>query len=220
MQVRIHSKWQKILQEEFDKDYFQNLTDFIRSEYRSKTIFPPAKDIFKAFDMVPPQEIKVVILGQDPYHGPGMAHGLCFSVSKGIPVPKSLINIYKEIETDVGSNSHSEGNLENWAQQGVFLLNAALTVESGKPLSHQNSGWLTFTDKVIELISKHCENVVFMLWGNFAKQKSQFIDINKHLILTAAHPSPLAAHRGFFGCKHFSAANAYLEKHGKLPIKW
>ena len=220
MNLPIHPDWRKLLKEEFEKEYFKNLEVFLRAEYAQKTVFPPKSDIFKAFDMVPPKEIKVVIIGQDPYHGEGMAHGLCFSVPKEIPIPKSLKNIYKEIQEDIGIVPPQHGNLESWAQQGVFLLNASLTVVSGKPLSHQNSGWLTFTDKVIQIISENFENVVFLLWGNFAKQKKALINTQKHLILEAAHPSPLAARRGFFGCKHFSKANAYLTSKNLAPINW
>lgn len=219
-EVKIQEDWKKLLQPEFNKPYFTSLIDFVRKEYTENVIYPPAKQIFAAFDFVPPQDVKVVILGQDPYPGAGQAHGLCFSVPNGISTPKSLINIFKEIETDIGTQPPNHANLERWAMQGVFLLNAALTVRAGNPMSHQKSGWLTFTDAVIQTISKNCENVVFMLWGNFAKNKRSLIDTSKHLVLTAAHPSPLAAHRGFFGCRHFSKANHYLLQNGEKPIDW
>ena len=219
-EVKIQQDWKVLLEEEFGKEYFIKLTDFVRDEYKNQTIYPPAKEIFAAFNFVSPQDVKVVILGQDPYHGAGQAHGLCFSVPNGVAVPKSLQNIFKELASDVQKEIPHHGNLENWAQQGVFLLNAALTVRAGQAGSHQKSGWLSFTDRVIEIISEKCENVVFMLWGNFAKEKSNLIDSTKHLILTAPHPSPLAAHRGFFGCQHFSKANEYLIQHHKKPIDW
>ena len=220
MEVEIREEWKNLLQDELDKPYFIKLMEFIKSEYNSKTIFPPQHLIFNAFDAIAPNEIKVVILGQDPYHGMHQAHGLSFSVQPQVKIPKSLINIYKEIEQDTGNKQPTHGNLERWANQGVFLLNAVLTVVSGEPLSHLNSGWLTFTDKVIETISQQCNHVVFMLWGNFAKKKTDLIDSQKHLVLQAAHPSPLSAHRGFFGCNHFSKANQYLISNGKEPIKW
>lgn len=219
-EVKIQKDWKKLLQPEFDKPYFEDLIEFVRKEYKENVIYPPAKQIFAAFDLVPPQDVKVVILGQDPYPGAGQAHGLCFSVPKGIPTPKSLINIFKEISSDIGIKPPDHANLERWATQGVFLLNASLTVRAGNPASHQKSGWLIFTDEVIKIISENCENVVFMLWGNFAKNKRSLIDESKHLVLTAAHPSPLAAHRGFFGCQHFSKANAYLQEHSKKTIEW
>lgn len=218
--VRIQEDWKKLLDNEFEKEYFIQLKEFIRAEYRTKTVFPPAKNIFRAFDLVPPEEIKVVILGQDPYHGVGQAHGLCFSVPENIIPPPSLKNIFREIESDMGTMQNSSGNLERWAKQGVFLLNAALTVEMGKANSHQKAGWHTFTDRVIEIISQNCDNVVFMLWGNFARQKRGLINAHKHLILEAAHPSPLSAHNGFFGCRHFSKANEWLAQNGKIPVNW
>lgn len=220
MKVAIRQEWKDLLQTEFDKPYFQNLVEFIKTEYATKTIYPPGKLIFNAFESVAPQDIKVVILGQDPYHGAGQAHGLSFSVPNGIPIPKSLINIFKEIESDLGTPPPNNGNLQRWAHQGVFLLNAALTVQAGKPSSHQNSGWLSFTDRVIEIISESQQNVVFMLWGNFAKEKAHLINSSKHLILTSTHPSPFSAHKGFLGSKQFSKANDYLIKNGKKPIDW
>jgi uracil-DNA glycosylase len=218
--VKIEQSWKKVLQEEFDKPYFEELTDFVREEYGSKTVFPPPKDIFKAFDLCPFDQIKVVILGQDPYHGPGQAHGLCFSVNHGVQKPPSLVNIYKEVEDDIGKPVPDHGNLENWANQGVFLLNAILSVIAHQPTSHQNKGWETFTDEVIRIISEKKEHVVFMLWGAYAQSKEWMIDESKHLVLTAPHPSPLSASRGFFGCKHFSKANEYLRLHGIDEIKW
>lgn len=220
MDVRIHESWKKLLQEEFNKPYFEELTVFVKKEYGSKTVFPPPKDIFKAFDLCPFENVKVVILGQDPYHGPGQAHGLCFSVSDNVPPPPSLINIYKEIKSDLGGEMPKTGNLERWAKQGVFLLNAILSVIAHQPTSHQNKGWEEFTDAVIRLISEKKEHVVFMLWGKYAISKAWMIDDKKHLILTAPHPSPLSASRGFFGCRHFSKANAFLREHGLKEIDW
>lgn len=220
MDVRIEKSWQEVLKEEFNKPYFEELANFVRDEYKSKKVFPPPKDIFKAFDLCSFDKVKVVILGQDPYHGDGQAHGLCFSVNQGIPMPPSLINIYKEIVSDVGGQMPAHGNLEHWAQQGVFLLNAILSVIAHQPTSHQNKGWETFTDEVIRLISEKKEHVVFMLWGNYAQSKEWMIDLNKHLVLKAPHPSPLSAHRGFFGCKHFSKANEFLAKNGLKAINW
>jgi uracil-DNA glycosylase len=220
MDVKIEQSWKKLLQEEFNKPYFEELTNFIREEYKTKRIFPPPKDIFKAFDLCPFDQVKVVILGQDPYHGPGQAHGLCFSVNKEISMPPSLVNIYKEIESDIGKPVPNHGNLEHWAQQGVFLLNATLTVIAHMAASHQKKGWETFTDEVIRLIAEKKEHVVFMLWGAYAQDKAWMIDESKHLILKAPHPSPLSANRGFFGCRHFSKANDYLVEHGQKPVDW
>ncbi|MBU1017684.1 uracil-DNA glycosylase [Patescibacteria group bacterium] len=220
MEVKIEPSWKERLAEEFDKPYFKELVDFVRAEYQSKKVFPPPKNIFKAFDLCPFDNVKVVILGQDPYHGPGQAHGLCFSVNQNIPMPPSLINIYKEIQSDTGGQIPAHGNLEHWAEQGVFLLNATLTVITHMAGSHQRKGWEEFTDAVIRLISAKKEHVVFMLWGAFAQSKAEMIDSSKHLILKAPHPSPLSAHRGFFGCKHFSQANDYLKSHNLTPITW
>jgi len=220
MNVKIEQSWKQVLQEEFDKPYFEELTDFVKAEYQSKRVFPPPSDIFKAFDLCPFDQVKVVILGQDPYHGPNQAHGLCFSVNKDIPMPPSLQNIYKEISTDLGVAVPSHGNLESWAHQGVFLLNATLTVIAGFAGSHQKKGWEIFTDEVIRLISEKKEHVVFMLWGAYAQDKEWMIDSKKHLILKAPHPSPLSAHRGFFGCRHFSQANEYLKAQGMKEIDW
>ncbi|MDD4848314.1 MAG: uracil-DNA glycosylase [Bacteroidales bacterium] len=220
MDVRIHESWKKLLQEEFDKDYFQTLVNFVKSEYATKTIFPPAKLIFNAFDLCPPENVKVVILGQDPYHGVGQAHGLCFSVPDGVKQPPSLVNIFKEIRDDVQTPIPVSGNLERWAQQGVLLLNATLTVRAHQAGSHQKHGWETFTDSVIQIISQHCDHVVFLLWGAYAGQKTGLIDTSKHLILKSVHPSPLSAYGGFFGNKHFSQANDFLLAYGKTPIIW
>lgn len=220
MDVKIEPSWKQVLQEEFNKPYFEELTDFVRDEYKSKTVFPPPKDIFKSFDLCPFDKVKVVILGQDPYHGPNQAHGLCFSVNQGVPMPPSLQNIYKEIQSDIGGEMPNHGNLEHWAEQGVFLLNAILSVVAHMPTSHQNKGWETFTDEVIRIISEKKEHVVFMLWGAYAQSKEWMIDESKHLILKAPHPSPLSASRGFFGCRHFSKANEFLKKNGIEEIKW
>ncbi len=220
MDVKIEQSWKDLLQEEFNKPYFEELTNLVREEYKSKKVFPPPKNIFKAFDLCPLDKVKVVILGQDPYHGPGQAHGLCFSVNKGIPTPPSLVNIYKEIESDIGTKRPDHGNLEHWAQQGVFLLNATLTVIAHMAGSHQKKGWETFTDEVIRLISEKKEHVVFMLWGAYAGNKAWMIDETKHLVLKSPHPSPLSAHRGFFGSKHFSKANEYLKSHNLPEIDW
>lgn len=220
MNVRIEPTWKAELEAEFDKPYFAQLADFVRKEYATKQIFPPAGKIFAAFDACPFDKTKVVILGQDPYHDVNQAHGLCFSVPDGMPKPPSLINIQREIESDTGTKMPDSGNLERWAAQGVLLLNSTLTVEAHKPASHQNHGWEEFTDEVIMRLAQDKENLVFMLWGSYAIRKGAFIDKNRHLVLTAPHPSPLSAYRGFFGCKHFSKANAYLEAHGRSPINW
>lgn len=220
MNVKIESSWKQHLAEEWDKDYFVKLTDFVRQEYRSKTIFPPAAKIFAAFDACPFDQVKVVILGQDPYHDVGQANGLCFSVEPGIPMPPSLINIFKEIKSDIGTEMPENGDLSRWAEQGVLLLNATLTVEAHKAASHQGKGWEEFTDEVIMRLANDRENLVFMLWGSYAIKKGAFIDRNRHLVLTSPHPSPLSAYRGFFGNKHFSKANEYLTLHKKEPITW
>ena len=220
MNVKIESSWKQHLAEEWDKDYFVKLTDFVRQEYRSKTIFPPAAKIFAAFDACPFDHVKVVILGQDPYHDVGQANGLCFSVEPGIPMPPSLINIFKEIKSDIGTEMPENGDLSRWAEQGVLLLNATLTVEAHKAASHQGKGWEEFTDEVIMRLANDRENLVFMLWGSYAIKKGALIDRNRHLVLTSPHPSPLSAYRGFFGNKHFSKANEYLTLHKKEPITW
>lgn len=219
MDVKIEKSWKKHLQEEFLKNYFVKLTEFVRNEYSTKKIFPPAKLIFNAFDHTPFENVKVVILGQDPYHGDGQAHGLSFSVNDGVRVPPSLVNIFKEINTDTGAPISSSGNLTRWADQGVLLLNATLTVEAHKAGSHQNKGWEIFTDAAIRALSDYRDNIVFLLWGAYAQKKAELIDSSKHLVLKAAHPSPLA--RGaFFGSKHFSTTNEYLSSKGIAPIEW
>ncbi|HZL09225.1 MAG TPA: uracil-DNA glycosylase [Prolixibacteraceae bacterium] len=220
MDVRMEESWGKQLQEEFEKPYFKQLTEFVRSEYASQTIYPPAKLIFNAFDQCPFDQLKVVIIGQDPYHGPGQAHGLCFSVSDGVDFPPSLRNIFKEIQNDTGAAIPTNGNLERWAKQGVLLLNATLTVRAHEAGSHQKKGWEQFTDAVIHLVAEKKENVVFILWGNYAISKGGFIDPQKHLVLKSVHPSPLSASRGFFGNKQFSTTNTYLIDHGKEAVKW
>ena len=220
MEVRIEESWKAVLREEFGKDYFARIAAFLHQEKQEgKTIYPPGPLIFNAFQLTPFDKVKVVILGQDPYHGPGQAHGLSFSVQDGVALPPSLQNIYKEIAADTGTIPPASGNLERWARQGVFLLNSVLTVRAGSPTSHSSIGWQTFTDAVIKTISDRKECVVFMLWGNYARSKKPLIDSNKHLILEAAHPSPLA--RGaFFGCRHFSKANNFLIASGQTPIAW
>jgi len=220
MEVKIEPSWKEQLQPEFEKNYFQQLTEFVRAEYASQTIYPPARLIFNAFDQCPFDQVKVVILGQDPYHGPGQAHGLCFSVNDGVEFPPSLRNIFKEIQSDTGAPVPTSGNLTRWAQQGVLLLNATLTVRAHQAGSHQKRGWEQFTDSVIRLVSDRLEHVVFILWGNYAISKSEYIDQNKHLILKSVHPSPLSASRGFFGNHQFSTANKHLEQCGKEPVKW
>lgn len=220
MDVRIEPSWQQALATEFKEPYFKRLAEQVRFAYQTETVYPPPKHIFEAFNKTPLSSLKVVILGQDPYHGLHQAHGLAFSVPAGVPVPPSLLNIYKELETDVGRPRGTSGDLTHWATQGVFLLNSTLTVRGGEAGAHQEFGWETFTDKVIETISQERRHVVFLLWGAFAMAKRRFIDESKHLILTAPHPSPLSAHRGFFGCKHFSKTNEYLVAHGQLPVQW
>ena len=220
MQVKIEKSWQEVLQTEFDKPYFENLVGFVKQEYASNTIFPPAGQIFNAFNTCPFNNVKVVILGQDPYHGLGQAHGLCFSVNDGIQFPPSLQNIFKEITSDLGIPAPKTGNLTRWAEQGVLLLNATLTVRASQAGSHQGKGWEEFTDAVIKTISEKAENVVFILWGSYAIKKKSLINASKHCILTAPHPSPLSSYRGFFGCKHFSQTNTYLTSKGKTPIEW
>ena len=220
MDVKIDSSWKSRLANEFNAPYFEQLTNFVRDAYTHHQIFPPAKLIFNAFDLCPFDKVKVVIIGQDPYHGLGQAHGLSFSVNENIPLPPSLKNIYQEIRSDLGIQPLSHGNLERWAKQGVLLLNATLTVQADLAGSHQKKGWETFTDSAIKAVANEKEHVVFLLWGNYAQQKAQYIDRTKHLVLTAVHPSPLSAHRGFFGCKHFSQTNQYLTEHGLEPINW
>ena len=209
------------MKEEFEKEYFQKLIDFVKQEYQTHTCFPKGKQIFSAFDFCPIENLKVVLLGQDPYHGDNQANGLCFSVNDGIAHPPSLVNIFREIETDLGIPYPQSGNLERWAKQGVLLLNATLTVRKGEAGSHQNRGWETFTDAVIKIISQNCNRVVFLLWGGYAKKKASLIDASKHCILSSGHPSPLSANRGYwFGNKHFSQVNTYLKSIDKTPIVW
>lgn len=221
MEVTIESSWKQVLQQEFDQPYFQEIVLFLKAAIRSgKTIYPNGANIFHAFNSTPFDQVRVVILGQDPYHNPQQAHGLSFSVPEGIAKPPSLMNIFKELHQDIGMPTPTSGNLENWAAQGVLLLNAALSVEAHQPMSHSKIGWHRFTNEVIRIISEKKENVVFLLWGNFAKSKQEFIDTQKHLVLTAAHPSPLSAHQGFLGCKHFSHTNEWLTSKGLAAIDW
>ena len=220
MDIRIESTWKEVLKDEVEKPYFSMLTNFVRKEYQTQTVYPPARLIFNAFDLCPFDKVKVVIIGQDPYHGYGQAHGLCFSVNDGVQFPPSLVNIFKEIERDLGKPFPASGNLERWAKQGVFLLNATLTVRAGMAGSHQNKGWEDFTDSVIQLLSERKENIVFLLWGSYAQRKGKVINEKKHLVLKAVHPSPLSAYRGFIGCGHFSKANQYLVGHNIEPIEW
>lgn len=221
MNVSIHQSWKEVLQEEFSKPYFEQLVLFVKREYSENICYPKGQQIFSAFNHCPLPEVKVVIIGQDPYHGEGQANGLCFSVHDGIPHPPSLVNIFRELNTDLGVPYPLSGNLERWASQGVLLLNATLTVRANSAGSHQKQGWETFTDAVIKAVSTHCNHVVFMLWGGYAKEKAKLIDPAKHCILMAGHPSPLSANRGYwFGNKHFSQANAYLKANGKNEIIW
>jgi uracil-DNA glycosylase len=221
MDVKIEDSWKEILKQEFDQPYFQQIPLHLKTEKsQGKTIYPPGSLIFNAFNTTPIDKIKVVIIGQDPYHGPNQAHGLCFSVQNGVPPPPSLINIFKELQEDIGMAIPRHGNLTKWAEQGVFLLNASLTVRAGEPMSHSKIGWASFTDSVIKKISDHTKHVVFLLWGKFAQDKRILIDDTKHLVLKSAHPSPLSAYAGFFGCKHFSKANAYLISKGIDPVDW
>lgn len=220
MQVNIDLSWKPYLAKEFNQPYFEQLANFIKQEYTQYVIYPPAKQIFRAFDVCKFEIIKVVILGQDPYHGAKQANGLCFSVSPEVAIPPSLINIFKEIKNDLGHPMPAHGDLTGWAQQGVLLLNATLTVRAGQPGSHQHKGWETFTDAVISILSLHKQNLVFLLWGNYAQKKEALIDTQKHLTLKSAHPSPYAADRGFFGNHHFSKTNDYLIAHGLTPIVW
>ena len=221
MDVKIEPSWKEVLKTEFNKPYFQQITFHLKTEKsQGKTIYPPGSLIFNAFDKTPIKNVKVVILGQDPYHGPGQAHGLCFSVPDGVAPPPSLINIFKELQDDTGTPIPASGNLTRWAERGVFLLNASLTVRAAEPMSHAKIGWAEFTDTVIRKISELKSHVVFLLWGKFAQEKRVLIDESKHLILKAAHPSPLSAHAGFFGCKHFSKTNELLIRQGLPPVDW
>ena len=220
MNVRIDDSWRERLQSEFDAPYFALLTDFVRHEYATTRVYPPGSQMFAAFDACPFDKVKVVILGQDPYHEPGQAHGLCFSVNDGVPFPPSLQNIFKEIHDDIGTPVPMSGDLTRWANQGVLLLNATLTVRAHQAGSHQNKGWEQFTDAVIHRLAQERENLVFILWGSYAQRKGEFIDRSRHLVLQSPHPSPLSAHRGFFGNRHFSRTNEYLTAHGIEPILW
>ena len=220
MEVRLEQSWKELLKDEFDKPYFADLAKFVKEEYKNCKVFPPPKFIFNALDSVPVDKVKVVILGQDPYHGPGQAHGLSFSVPDGVPLPPSLVNIYKELEADLGKKRTTSGNLEPWAKQGVLLLNATLTVRAHQAGSHQNKGWELFTDAIIHRLAEKKEHLVFVLWGNYAQRKGAFIDTGRHLVIKSAHPSPLSAHNGFFGSKPFSQTNKYLEARGQTPINW
>ena len=221
MDVRIDASWKEVLQKEFEKDYFTRLTSFVREEYAGTTpIYPPARLIFNAFDHCPFNDVKVVILGQDPYHGVGQANGLCFSVNKGVAFPPSLMNIFKEIQSDLGTPIPQDGDLTRWSDQGVLLLNATLTVRASQAGSHQKRGWEEFTDAAIRELAERRENIVFILWGSYAQKKGAFIDRNRHLVLTSPHPSPLSAYQGFFGCRHFSTANEFLKTCGQSPIDW
>lgn len=220
MNVRIDESWRQVLQPEFDKPYFELLTNFVRHAYATRQCFPPAGQIFRAFDLCPFDKVRVVIIGQDPYHDFNQAHGLCFSVQEGVPAPPSLLNIYKELQRDLAKPIPSSGDLTHWAQQGVLLLNATLTVEAHKAGSHQGKGWEELTDAAIQALNNQRSNIVFMLWGSYAQRKGQFIDRKRHLVLTAVHPSPLSAYRGFIGCGHFSKANEYLLQYGQPPINW
>lgn len=220
MNVKIEESWKKHIGAEFDKSYFVQLTNFVRNEYQTHTIYPPGKLIFNAFNLCPFDKVKVVIIGQDPYHEPGQAQGLCFSVNKGIPFPPSLVNIFKEIQNDLGKEMPHDGDLTRWTKQGVLLLNATLTVRAHQAGSHQNKGWEEFTDAAIKALNEEREHLVFILWGGYARRKGGIIDRSKHLVLESAHPSPLSAYHGFFGNKHFSRTNEYLVEHGKTPIDW
>lgn len=220
MDVKIAPSWKGHLLNEFEKPYFKTLIEFVRQEYKTQTVYPPGKEIFRAFDACDFDDTKVVIIGQDPYHGPGQANGMCFSVRDGVRMPPSLVNIFKEIQSDLGKPVPKTGDLERWARQGVLLLNATLTVRASTAGSHQNKGWEEFTDSVIRTLSAEKENIVFLLWGAYAQKKGEVIDRNKHLVLMSAHPSPFSADRGFFGCKHFSKANDYLRSKGLKEIEW
>lgn len=220
MEIKIAASWKKNLLDEFTKPYFIELINFVKEEYKKQTVYPPGKEIFRAFDCCEFDDVKIVIIGQDPYHGAGQANGLCFSVREGVRNPPSLMNIFKEIHSDIGKPIPKSGDLERWSHQGVLLLNATLTVRASDPGSHQNKGWEIFTDAVIKEVSDRKEHVVFLLWGAYAQKKGEIIDRKKHLVLMSAHPSPFSADRGFFGSKHFSKANAYLKTKGEKEIDW
>ncbi|MDT8399991.1 MAG: uracil-DNA glycosylase [Pseudomonadales bacterium] len=219
--VKLHASWQQLLQDEFTQPYMQQLREFLLQEKRAgREVYPPGDKIFNALNSTPFDKVRVVILGQDPYHGPGQAHGLCFSVLPGVPVPPSLQNIFKEIHSDLGLPVANHGCLSAWAEQGVLLLNSVLTVVKGQPAAHQGRGWERFTDRIIALLNEQREGLVFLLWGSYAQKKGRFIDADRHLVLQSAHPSPLSAHRGFLGNRHFSLSNAYLVRNGGTPINW
>lgn len=220
MNIKLHESWKQHLEDEFGKEYFTKLVAFVKDEYQSKMVYPPPPAIFRSLDLCPFDEVKVVILGQDPYHGKGQANGLCFSVNDGVRPPPSLMNIFQELHTDLGLSIPKTGNLDPWAKQGVLLLNATLTVVAGQAGSHQHQGWEAFTDAIVKLLSDQKEHLVFLLWGKYAQEKGAIIDRDKHLVLEAAHPSPFSVHNGFFGCKHFSKTNEYLEFFDKKPIEW
>lgn len=220
MEVKIASDWKALLQDEFEKPYFEELIRFVKEEYATRRIYPRGSNIFRAFDKCPVDKLKVVIIGQDPYHGPGQAHGLCFSVADGIPHPPSLQNIFKEVAADIGTPIPASGNLDRWAEQGVLLLNAVLTVREHEAASHAGRGWEQFTDAVVRAINEHKQGVVYLLWGSYAQKKGAIADPARNCILTAVHPSPLSVYRGFFGCRHFSRANEYLVAQGQTPIQW
>ena len=220
MDVRMAPEWKALLGNEFEKPYFTELVGFVKQEYATRRIFPAGRNIFRALDKCLPQDIRVVIIGQDPYHGEGQANGLCFSVNDGVPFPPSLINIFKEVQADTGAPYPTSGNLDRWAEQGVLLLNAVLTVRAHEAASHAGHGWEQFTDAVVQAIAQHRENVVYMLWGAYAQRKGAIVDPKRNCILKTVHPSPLSAHRGFLGCRHFSQANTYLTAHGQAPIHW
>ncbi|MGE0171220.1 MAG: uracil-DNA glycosylase [Oligoflexales bacterium] len=220
-QVQLGSSWQSLLQQEFKADYMIRLKQFLIEECENKkVIFPKGSEFFQALNLTPFENVKVVVMGQDPYHGMGQAHGLCFSVRPSVPKPPSLVNIFKELRSDLGIEPATHGCLEHWSKQGVLLLNAVLTVEMSKPASHQNKGWEVFTDRIVQVLNEQRQNIVFMLWGSYAQKKCSFVDTSKHLVLRAPHPSPLSAHRGFLGCRHFSKANEYLIKSGQAPVDW
>ena len=220
MAVKIEESWARALAAEFEKDYFKQLTDYVKSEYESQTIYPKGKDIFRAFDKCPLDQVKVVILGQDPYHGPGQANGLCFSVHEGVPFPPSLVNIFKEIKEDLGKEIPPHGSLDRWADQGVLLLNATLTVRAHQAGSHQKKGWEQFTDAVVKVLAEQKKGLVYMLWGSYAQKKGAIVNATENLVLKAVHPSPLSAYRGFFGSKHFSQANTYLRESEVEEVDW
>ena len=220
MDVKIAESWKNVLSTEFEKEYFVSLVEFVKQEYKSQRIFPPGREIFRAFDKCAFEDVKVVILGQDPYHGPGQANGLCFSVGEGVPFPPSLVNIFKEIKEDLGRELPPNGSLDRWAEQGVLLLNATLTVRAHQAGSHEKKGWEQFTDAVIQQLNNQRKHIVYMLWGSYAQKKGAMVNAAENLVLKSPHPSPLSAHRGFFGNRHFSRANYYLQEQGKTSIDW